>query len=80
MKLKEGDRITARHLNFDGRYNDPEAGIFEPDVDDPAEVLEGVLVITDDKSVWGTRRTLWVRQDNGALRQIEPGTAQMVGG
>lgn len=75
---QQGDRVTAHLWNFDGRWNDIEAGVFPPDVDDPGEIIVGTLLITTRPNLWGTRTDWYVTQENGLTQLVEPETVQVI--
>lgn len=78
--MKTGDRVVAKHFNFDGRHTDPEAGIWPPDEDNPDEDLEGFLIVQPKSTAWGDRTDYLIKLDDGAVRYIEEDTIKPVGG
>ena len=78
VKWEDGSRVSANLYNFDGRHNDPVAGIFPPDVDDPAEVLVGELQVVYRNSAWGPYTTMMIQLDDGTTRYIEPDTIKQL--
>ena len=73
-----GDRVTANLWNFDGRYDDVEAGIYAPDVEDAGQSVVGTLYVEEVDSAFGKYTRHVVVGDQGEIRHVEPETIQLV--
>lgn len=72
---RSGDQVQAHLFNFDGRH----ANGAIPDVRDPAELQLGVLIVEEVHSAWGKYTKHVVRREDGAYREIEPETIEVLG-